>query len=346
MVLDSALETLLTELGQMGNQYQILTNSTGFLPNHRLSRHIWETGREILSTGARRCREYQSRHAIHAKTYVIDGRMTVIGSYNLDPRSYYIDRACTAHRPGILPPSPAGAGRLSAQSLELGADGAYLPGEGLQRFQSPGSSAAQSVRSACPSVCSSTVTGLHCSLPAGAFLRETAAVRLDLRRFFNCQEYAGQPVRLPGRRRAPGPAGRSSAARCTKSPGSTSGGSASTPPTAAETGSVLQAPPGPDAHPPQGNPSRRRASQYRTACRRSTWTADAPVFSARKDTAARPSLIRRNSPGVSAVPPTEIRIPGSAPASETCAIPAGTELWRSGHHPAPASQPPLLFARP
>ncbi len=35
--------------------------------------------------------EYQGENSLHAKTYLIDDRMAVIGSYNLDPRSEYID---------------------------------------------------------------------------------------------------------------------------------------------------------------------------------------------------------------------------------------------------------------
>ena len=131
VVLDSALETLLTELGQMGIEYQILTNSLASSPNLPAFAAYLGDREKILSTGAQ-VWEYQSRHAIHAKTYVIDGRMTVIGSYNLDPRSAYIDtelmlaidsRDFAAH----LRQVQAG---YQAQSLELGADGAYLPGQG------------------------------------------------------------------------------------------------------------------------------------------------------------------------------------------------------------------------
>ena len=131
VVLDSALETLLTELGQMGIEYQILTKSLASSPNLPAFAAYLGDREKILSTGAQ-VWEYQSRHAIHAKTYVIDGRMTVIGSYNLDPRSAYIDtelmlaidsRDFAAH----LRQVQAG---YQAQSLELGADGAYLPGQG------------------------------------------------------------------------------------------------------------------------------------------------------------------------------------------------------------------------
>lgn len=35
--------------------------------------------------------KHQGENSIHAKSYVIDDRITAIGSYNLDPRSAYLD---------------------------------------------------------------------------------------------------------------------------------------------------------------------------------------------------------------------------------------------------------------
>lgn len=90
VVLDPTLEKLLGDLGEKGINYEILTNSSVSSPNlPAYSAYLSDRAR-ILETGAD-LREYQSRHAIHAKSYVVDGRMSVVGSFNLDPGSAYID---------------------------------------------------------------------------------------------------------------------------------------------------------------------------------------------------------------------------------------------------------------
>ena len=58
----------------------------------------------------------ESRAGLHAKTLVVDGRWSVIGSYNLDPRSADIDTEVA-----LLVDSPAFAARLAA-FLDTGAD--------------------------------------------------------------------------------------------------------------------------------------------------------------------------------------------------------------------------------
>lgn len=89
-VLDRMLGDLLNELGQKDISYEILTNSMGSSPNlPAFSAYCGDRDR-ILETGAM-VMEYQSRHAIHAKSYLIDDRMSVVGSFNFDPRSAYVD---------------------------------------------------------------------------------------------------------------------------------------------------------------------------------------------------------------------------------------------------------------
>lgn len=90
VILDSALEQLLRDLGEMDIEAAILTNSAASSPNPAACAAYLGDRKTILGTGVRLW-EYQSEDSIHGKTYLIDDRMAVVGSYNLDPRSAYID---------------------------------------------------------------------------------------------------------------------------------------------------------------------------------------------------------------------------------------------------------------
>lgn len=90
VILDPELETLLNDLGAMGIEAELLTNSVAASPNPLASTAYFGDRRTILDSGVRLI-EYQGEHSLHAKTYIIDERLSVVGSYNLDPRSAYID---------------------------------------------------------------------------------------------------------------------------------------------------------------------------------------------------------------------------------------------------------------
>ena len=90
LVPDSALWNLLNGLGERGIACDILTNSTATSPNFPAFSVYLSARREIVGTGAR-VYEYQGPDSLHAKSYVVDGRLSLVGSYNLDPRSRYID---------------------------------------------------------------------------------------------------------------------------------------------------------------------------------------------------------------------------------------------------------------
>lgn len=90
VVLSENIENSLSAIGESGLKYEILTNSMQSSPNLPAYSLYLSDKEKIIGTGAT-IYEFQHKNAIHAKTYIIDERMAVIGSFNLDPRSEYID---------------------------------------------------------------------------------------------------------------------------------------------------------------------------------------------------------------------------------------------------------------
>lgn len=132
LVLDENSKNVLMALGQKEILYEILTNSLASSPNVLAYSAYLNDRKEILATGAE-VLEYQSKHAIHAKTYLIDDRLCIAGSYNLDPRSAYIDTELmlvidsvefAAHMREVL-------GTYQKDSLLVDSNGNYVPKEGV-----------------------------------------------------------------------------------------------------------------------------------------------------------------------------------------------------------------------
>lgn len=90
IVLSDNIKTALDDFGKTGKQYEILTNSMQSSPNLPAYSLYLSDKKDILESGAK-IFEFQDNNAIHAKTYIVDNRMSVIGSFNMDPRSEYID---------------------------------------------------------------------------------------------------------------------------------------------------------------------------------------------------------------------------------------------------------------
>lgn len=135
VILDTHTKSLLEDLGAKGIDASILTNSVAVSPNPLACTAYSEDRKEILRTGMALL-EYQGPDTIHAKSYLIDNRLSVVGSFNLDPRSNFIDTELL-----LAIDSEAFAQRLSqAQSgyrenaLRVGPDGGYVPGQAMQEM--------------------------------------------------------------------------------------------------------------------------------------------------------------------------------------------------------------------
>ena len=88
---------------------------------------------DFLETGIR-IHEDQSRDSIHGKSCVADGRLSVVGSFNLDDRSLYIDTESV-----LVIDSPEFYGQLNGameelfrQSALVGPDNCYVPDQSVK----------------------------------------------------------------------------------------------------------------------------------------------------------------------------------------------------------------------
>ncbi len=127
VVLDNSLKKFFREIGSKDIDCHLLTNSIASSPNMPAYSMYCNDKKEILQSGIR-IWEYQSQNAIHAKTYLIDGRIAAVGSFNLDPRSEYIDTELmlvidSEEFTGYLQDVQA---QYIAKSLEVGKDGKYI----------------------------------------------------------------------------------------------------------------------------------------------------------------------------------------------------------------------------
>lgn len=104
----SLWETL-EETGGAGIHAEILTNSMYASPN-LFSMAGYAGIRERLAATGITLQEYQGEGSLHAKTYIIDERFVMTGSYNLDCRSAFLDTEVM-----LALDSPALAGEILAE---------------------------------------------------------------------------------------------------------------------------------------------------------------------------------------------------------------------------------------
>ena len=90
LVPSRSLRLLIERKPAQGVRVQIVTNSIrstdGLVPYAGYLKY----GRRLVRSGVD-VREFQGPDMLHAKSAVVDGRIVLIGSYNIDPRSQYLD---------------------------------------------------------------------------------------------------------------------------------------------------------------------------------------------------------------------------------------------------------------
>lgn len=99
-----------------------LTSNDGFLPHVaylKYRRHLVRAGVDV--------REYKGPHCLHAKSAVVDGRIALVGSYNIDPRSENLNTEVMAVA------DDEGAARALLASIEAHAAHSYKIGTRRQR---------------------------------------------------------------------------------------------------------------------------------------------------------------------------------------------------------------------
>lgn len=68
----------------------LLTNSMASSPNFPAFSNYQSQRKKFVDTGIN-IYEYQNTDSIHGKSLIIDDRLSIVGSFNMDDRSYYID---------------------------------------------------------------------------------------------------------------------------------------------------------------------------------------------------------------------------------------------------------------
>ena len=83
--------------------------------------------------------EYQSEDSIHGKSYLFDGHISAVGSFNLDDRSLYIDTESmlVIDSPEFYQELSGAIESYQAKALLVGPDNRYVPDEQVQEQPFP-----------------------------------------------------------------------------------------------------------------------------------------------------------------------------------------------------------------
>ncbi|MFR3761561.1 MAG: phospholipase D-like domain-containing protein [[Clostridium] symbiosum] len=106
----------------------MLLNATSVGDNFMASSDYTRNRGKILDTGVT-LREYFGDHSSHGKSILVDDRLSIVGSYNLDMRSTYVDTETMLVIDGeaFNRQLKACIDDLEADSLVVQADGTYVP---------------------------------------------------------------------------------------------------------------------------------------------------------------------------------------------------------------------------
>ena len=117
-----------------GRDVTLLTNSLASTPNLPSFSNYHISRRRLLATGIQ-IYEFQSTAAsLHAKTYLFDGRLTAIGSFNLNERSIRSDTESmlVIDSEAFYQATRDAIARQFAQSLQVGEDNRYVSRAGVE----------------------------------------------------------------------------------------------------------------------------------------------------------------------------------------------------------------------
>lgn len=127
-----------TQIAEHTETFRLITNSMASSPNYPAFSNYVTQRQKFLDTGVS-IFEYQSTDSIHAKSALMDGRIAVVGSFNLDDRSLYIDTetVLVIDSPAFHEVLQQEFDGLYAQSAQVGADNAYIAGSGAAPLAVP-----------------------------------------------------------------------------------------------------------------------------------------------------------------------------------------------------------------
>ena len=111
---------------------EMLVNSTAVGDNFIASSDYTRNRSKVLKTGPR-VYEFFGDHSCHGKSIAIDDRLSVIGSYNFDMRSTYLDTETmlVLDSPELNRELRTNMDKLKDQSLEINKKEQYFPKQGV-----------------------------------------------------------------------------------------------------------------------------------------------------------------------------------------------------------------------
>lgn len=129
--------TDLTALSE-GRNVTVLTNSPETGANPFGCADYLNQRDEILDTGVG-ILEYAGGHSLHAKTILIDENISIVGSFNMDMRSAYIDTETmlVIDCPALNEQLRQGVAQMAQESLYIAPDGTQTPGPRYEKAQMP-----------------------------------------------------------------------------------------------------------------------------------------------------------------------------------------------------------------
>lgn len=128
----------LTEVADLVPEFTLLINSIASGDNVCASADYMREKQKVQKIGADLF-EFMGEHSTHGKSVAIDDDLSVIGSYNFDNRSTYVDTETMVviHSPELNAQLREKFEALKEQSLEVAEDGGYVPREGVRENQMP-----------------------------------------------------------------------------------------------------------------------------------------------------------------------------------------------------------------
>jgi len=138
VVLNKTMENDLSKLKGKLKQFDILINSVEVGDNYMASSDYIFNKQDVLDTGAT-IYEFAGEHSMHDKSVLIDDDISIIGSYNFDMRSVYLDTETmlVVHGEEFNKELENVMNSMKEQSYEVDSKGKYVAGEDVALTELP-----------------------------------------------------------------------------------------------------------------------------------------------------------------------------------------------------------------
>ncbi|WP_455715993.1 phospholipase D-like domain-containing protein [Anaerosporobacter sp.] len=137
-VLNKAMENDLKKLKGKLKQYDMLLNSIEVGDNYMASSDYLFNKQDVIDTGVT-VYEFAGEHSMHNKSILIDDDISIIGSYNFDMRSVYLDTETmlVVHGKEFNKELENAMNAMKEQSYEVDSNGEYVAGEDVSLPELP-----------------------------------------------------------------------------------------------------------------------------------------------------------------------------------------------------------------